>query len=192
MPGADHFAFGGFDRRPRGRPRPECACGSVISANVAAALARPPLPARAPAPPMPPRDICALAGLASSAAMWWPKPRTPQVDLAQSVEEQQPGLDGRMLELLLRRIRAATARSPRAAAGRRCCVRAARGAPRGGSGGERPSGARMSLHDRHELVVPAPQRVGVAAAEVRRTTRSCAAISVHHSSARRRWSAARR
>src|SRR3981081_1041359 len=64
-PGADHFAFGGFDPH---RAPPGCALAPFSP--------RPPPPVPPPAPwsaraspAEPPRDICALAGLASKAAM---------------------------------------------------------------------------------------------------------------------------
>ena len=90
--------------------------------------------------------------------------RQPQVDLAQSVEEQETGLDGRVLEFLLdelqRRQRAHLEQPPAGAGARQQRAPLLRRQRRRAA-----LGRQDIAHDRHELVVPAPQRVGVAAAE---------------------------
>ena len=89
-----------------------------------------------------------------------------QIDLAQAVEEQQPGLHGRMLELLLHEFqRRQRAHFQQAAAGGAALKQARRSS--GGSGGAPALGHQDVVHDRHELVLPAPQRLGVAPAELR-------------------------
>jgi hypothetical protein len=67
VPGADHFAFGGFDP-DRAAALDQMRLGSVISLISPPAARTAASSARASAAE-PPRDICALAGLASSAAM---------------------------------------------------------------------------------------------------------------------------
>ena len=162
VPGADHFALGGFDpdraaafnqnapglghqpdlaaRRARRRFERARQCRRAAARHLRLGRAR-----------QQRGDVMAETG-------------EPQIDLAQPVEEEEPALDGGMLEFLLdelqRRQRAhfeqppagAGARQQRAPLLRRQWRRAALG--------------RQDVpHDRHELVVPAPQRVGVAAAE---------------------------
>src|SRR5262249_7937029 len=91
--------------------------------------------------------------------------RQAQVDLAQAVEEKEARLDGGMLELLLdefeRRERAHREEPPPGAGARK------QRAPLGGRQRRRPRfGSKDLRHDGYELVVPAPQRVGVALAEL--------------------------
>ena len=90
----------------------------------------------------------------------------PHVDLAQPIEEQQAGHHRRVLELPLHELerrQRAHVEQPAAGGVRSSSVRRSSG----GSGGDRCSGARMSCDDRHELVVPAAECVGIAAAELR-------------------------
>ena len=162
MPGADHFTFGGFDP-DRAAALDQNALGLGHQPDVAARCAhrrfeRAGERRRAAARHLrlgrarqQRRDVMAEA-------------RQPQVDLAQSVEEEEPGLDGGVLELLfdeLQRRECAHLEQPPAGAGapqqRAALLRRQR---------RRAALGRQNIaHDRHELVVPTPQRVGVAAAE---------------------------
>ena len=162
MPGADHFALGGFDP-DRAAAFDQDAPGLGHQPDLAARRAhrrfeRARQRGRAAA-----RHL-RLGRARQQRGDVMAEAREPQVDLAQAVEEEETGLDGGMLELLLdelqRRQRAhfeqppagAGARQQRAPLLRRQRRRAA-------------LGRQDVAHDRHELVVPAPQRVGVAAAE---------------------------
>ena len=89
----------------------------------------------------------------------------PQIDLAQPVEEQQARLHGRMLEFLLheleRRQRAHLEQPPSGRAALEQLAALVRRQRR------RLRFPRQDvLHDRHELMVPAPQRFGIAGAEL--------------------------
>ena len=68
MPGADQLAVLRFDADGACRSRPTIRAGSVIS-RISPPLSRTAASSARASAADPPRDICALAGLASSAAM---------------------------------------------------------------------------------------------------------------------------
>ena len=88
-----------------------------------------------------------------------------EVDLAQPVEEQEPGLDGRMLEFLLHELERRERAHGQQPASRRASLQEL--SPLVRRKRRRPALPRQDVaHDRHELVVPALQRVGIARAEL--------------------------
>ena len=72
-----------------------------------------------------------------------PESAQPQVDLAQAVEEQQPGLDRRVLEFPCDEFQRRAVRWPQAGAGRRRCARAGGAAPPAAAAGNDLPSARM-------------------------------------------------
>jgi hypothetical protein len=95
-----------------------------------------------------------------------PETAHAQVDLAQAVEEQQSSLHGRMLELLQHEFERRKRADLQQAAARSAAFE--QGAPFVGRQRDRPAlGQQDVAQDRHELVLPAPQGIGVAPAELR-------------------------
>ena len=115
---------------------------------------------------LPPRDICALAGLAINAGDVVPETALPQIHLAQSVEEQQAGHHRRILELPLHEFERRQRADLEQAAARRLLLE--KSPPLGWRQRWRAIfGQEDAGHDGDELVVPAAQRLGIAPAELR-------------------------
>ena len=81
-------------RRPRGRPRPGCARGSVIS-RISPPLSRTAASSARASAAEPPRRHLRLGRARQQRGDVMAEAPQPQIDLAQAVEEQQPGLHGR-------------------------------------------------------------------------------------------------
>ena len=150
------------------RMSPPLSCTAASSARASAAV--------------PPRDICALAGLASSAAIWWPNPRTRRSTSRSPLKKSKPALTVGCSNSCATNSSgdsALTSSSRRPAALRASSARRSSG----GSGDVLLSGARMrctigTKSSCQRLSVSASRRLNSANEAMVRS------MSVHHSSAR--------
>ena len=177
--------------RPRGRVPPRCASARSSGGSRRRSRAPRDSSARASAAD-PPRDICALAGLASSEAMWWPKPRSRRSTSRRPLKNRRPALTAGCSNSCSTNSSGESALDVEQMPAGGGAGQAARGALRGGSGGARPSGARIAWTIGTNSSCQRAERRGVARTELRERRRRCARCRSTIRARARRRSAARR